>query len=168
MPSAKKSSSKTGLQRILNALATLRLLHGLREAPKKQVAGMAEVSNSTLPSLLSRMTKKGLIEYGSTSETIILTDKGMEMADSLDVPQRNEEAHEAIKQKLKGKPLRIFEILADGKPHTKESIMKTVNCTNPSTFAPMLSRELRKPGYIHYPSTGTVQLADCCFPFGRD
>ena len=129
---------------------------------------MTDISKSTFPSLLCRMVKKGLIAYGSESGTLMITDKGLEMADVQDIPQSNEEAQEGHKQKLKGKARRIFEILADGKVHSKEKIMEAIGCQNPATFKPLLSRELKKHGYIEYPSKGTVQLSDLCFPFGRD
>lgn len=165
MTPLKKAS---GVQKVLAAIAELKLRHRLEEAPKKRVAAMAEISSSTFPSLISRMTKKGLVEKGSTSDTITITDMGMEQVDPIDIPTSNEEVQQKIKEKLKGKPLRIFEILLDGKPHAKEDIMEAVDCTNPKTFSPLLSRVLKKPGYIEYPSKGTVQLSDDCFPFGRE
>lgn len=167
MPS-KKASRGTGPQKVLAALAELKLRHGLEEAPKKRVASMAGIPSTTFPSLISRMAKNGLVEYGSTPEMMKITDKGMEQVDPIDIPTSNEEAQERIKEKLKGKPLRIFEILQDGKPHAKKEIMEAVDCTNPKTFAPLLSRELKKLGYIDYASKGTVQLSELCFPFGRD
>jgi hypothetical protein len=141
----------------------------LDEAPKKRVAAMAEISSTTFPSLVSRMAKKGLVEYGSTSEMLKITGKGLDQVDPIDMPTSNVEAQERVKEKLKGKPLRIFEILQDGKAHEKEDIMKAIDCTNPKTFAPMVSRELKKHGYIEFPIKTSMELAESvCFPFGRD
>ena len=141
----------------------------MEEAPKERVAVMAKISDATFPSMVSRMVKKGLIKYGEYPGTLVLTEEGMALAEpSDDIATSNEEVHEGIKKDLKGKPRQIFEILADGKVHNKEDIMKQINCTNKATFAPLLSRELKKKGLIQYPSKGTVQLSDMCFPFGRN
>ena len=162
----------TAEQNILSALFALSEVHGDDEPDKMQVATMASVSQATFAPLLSRMVnKKGLVEYAS-KDTIKLTKKGKEEAAELaspgDMITTNEQHHEQIKEKLKGKKaVQIFEYLADGKEHEKQDIMEAVKCTNPKTFAPLLSRELKKPGYIVYPSKTTVQLSDLCFPFGR-
>lgn len=166
MAPAKKGGA-TGLKKILAALADLKARHGLDEAPKKRIAAMAEVSSSTFPSLISRMAKKGLVEYGSTSDMIKITDEGLEQTEPIDIPTSNVEAQERIKEKLKGKPRRIFELLQDGLPREKQDIMEAVDCTNPKTFSPMVSRELKKHGYVEYPTKTSIQLADVCFPFGR-
>jgi len=158
----------TNDQKVLQALALLQQSTGNVEVCKKKVAGAAQITSSTFPPLITRMVKKGVIEYGSGSGTIKITEKGLAMVGDLpDMPTSNEEHHEEIKKKLKGKGRLIFEYLADGKAHKKEDVMDAVDCTNPKTFAPLLSRELKKPGYIHYPEKGKVQLTDDCFPFGR-
>jgi DNA-binding PadR family transcriptional regulator len=160
--------SDSGVGRVLSALLVLHTTFGFEEAPKERVQSMAKISNSTFPSMLSRMVKKGLIAYGSTPKTLKITDKGREEAPDIeDMPTSNVEHHEEIKKKLKGKARRIFEYLADGKVHAKEKVMEAVDCTNPKTFAPLMSRELKKPGYIEYPSMGKVRLSNECFPFGR-
>ena len=93
MPS-KTASSATGPQKVLAALAELKMGHRLEEAPKKRVASMAEIPSATFPSLISRMAKKGLVAYGSTPEMLQITDKGMEQAGPMDIPTTNEEAQE--------------------------------------------------------------------------
>ena len=154
---------------MLSALVVLQETFGLKEAPKERVMTMAQISSATYPSMISRMAKKGLIEYGSEPGTLVITDAGREQApDDHDFVTSNEEHHEEIKKKLRGKARAIFVALADGKPHRKEDIMEAVDCTNPKTFKPLLSRDLKKNGWIEYPSKGTVQLSDQCFPFPRD
>jgi predicted transcriptional regulator len=177
MSSKKKQPSGSGVHKVLMAIYELKVTHGFDNegAPNKRVASMANIPSATFPSLICRMIKKGLIERGSgggdggSTTTIKITELGMEQVDPIDIPTSNEEAQRKIKEKLKGnKPRRIFEYLLDGKPHKKVDIMVAVDCTNPSTFAPMMSRELKKHGYIEYPEKGMVQLTDVCFPFGRD
>jgi hypothetical protein len=86
----------------------------------------------------------------------------------MDLPSCNEEVHEAIKEKLKGaKMKRIVDFLSDGQSRTRATIMKHVDIANEKTFGQLLSRELRKLGYIDYPSKNMVCLSDSCFPFGR-
>lgn len=162
----------SGLQKTLRALLVMKQLHKMEEAPKERIAAMSQISKATFPSLLSRMAKAGLIEYGSG--TIQLTDKGMKQAlalpkDAMDMVTSNQDAHEAILKSLKSKKAReIFQALADGKIHNKEAVMRAVKCTNPATFNPLVSRELKKLGHVHYPSKGTIQLTATCFPFGTE
>jgi Mn-dependent DtxR family transcriptional regulator len=186
MSSKKKQPSSSGVQKVLAAIYELKVTHGFDDgAPTKRVASIAQISNATFPSLICRMIKKGLIERVNSSSsnnnaggggggggggtTIKITELGMEQVIPIDIPTSNEEAQQKIKEKLKGnKPRRIFDYLCDGKPHKKSDIMVAIDCTNPSTFAPMMSRYLKKHGYIEYPKKGMVQLTDVCFPFGRD
>jgi len=117
--------SGSGAQRIVSALALLKRVHQLEEAPKERVARMAGISSGTLPSLLSRLKSKGWIEYGTASGTLKVTAQGMTLVDpTLHFPTTNEEHQDAIKAKLKGKALRVFEILVDGEIHEKQDIMK--------------------------------------------
>lgn len=157
----------SGVKNVLGALIYLRDVKGLEEAPKESVLVMSKVSKATFPSLISRMVKKELIEYGSTKSYLMITALGEGQAEPLDLPTSDEEHHEEIKKELKGKALQIFEILADGKVHKKFDIMGAIDCKNPSTFAPLVSRNFAKKGYIKYPSKDTMQLTDECFPFSR-
>jgi hypothetical protein len=124
---------------------------------------MADISSATFPSMISRMAKKGLIAYGSDSKTLIITAKGEAMAEPVKVATTTEEVQEEIKKKLKGKALRIFEFLADGMPREKKDVMIAVDCLNASTFAPLVSRELKKHGLVEYPTRTTMKLSAMCF-----
>ena len=158
----------SAVSKVLSVLVYLQDIVQLDECPKDRVQKQSEVSTSTFPSLISRMKSKGLVEYGSGNATLKITAKGREKApDDMDFPTSNEEYHQKILEKLKGKAKLIFEILMDGQEHSKEDIMDLVDCTNPKTFAPLLSRELKKHGYITYPSRGTIQLSDECYPLPR-
>lgn len=56
--------------------------------------------------------------------------------------------------------------MEDGNEYEKTYIMEQIDCINPKTFAPLMSRELKSKGLIEYPSQTTVKLArDVCFPF---
>lgn len=157
--------------KILLALFTLERMHNESNPTKQRVMAMSQIKSSTFAPMVSRMaSKKGLVE--SSNGNLCLTDKGREAAGNVEgaesMPTCNEEVHESIKEKLKGKKVKlIFDILSDGATHTKASIMERADVTNPKTFAPLLSRELKKPGYIDYPSKDCVRLVDSCFPFGR-
>ena len=156
--------------KILSVMFVL-LNQGVEEPTKERVQKMAQVSAATFPSLISRIIKKdGTLEYGQGTGTLKLTNKGKDVASQLTPPEdlvtTNAAVHESIKKKLKGKALKIFEILADGDEHEKKVIMQQVDCMNPSTFAPLVSRQLKSPGYIEYPSKTTMKLAkQVCFPF---
>ena len=159
----------TSVTKVLSVLVYLQDIVKMDECPKARVQKQAEITSATFPSLISRMAKKGLVEYGSDKGTLKITAMGREKApDDYDFPTSNEEFHQTILKKLKvAKARDIFEILMDGRPHSKQDIMEAIDCTNPKTFAPLLSRELKKPGYITYPSRDTVQLSDECYPLSR-
>ena len=164
MPS-KSGSSNEG--KILATLVRLHDIQKLEEVPKDRVMKTAQISSQTFPSLVSRMVnKKKLVEYGSASGTLKITAKGREAAPEgdIDVPTSNEEYQRQILEKLTGKPKQIFEILMDGRTHTKKSIMEKIECTNKTTFAPMVSRTLKKEGYIEYVGNGEMKLSQECYP----
>jgi len=156
---------------VLLTLLSLERLHRETNPSKQRVANLCQIKQSTFAPMVSRMAnKKGLVQ-SSTDGALCLTIKGREKAEQVegaaDIPTCNEEVHERIKDKLKGtKVKRIFDILSDGQTHAKKDIMEQVDIMNPKTFSPLLSRELKKPGYIEYPSNGTVRLTESCFPFG--
>ena len=157
----------TSKQKVLNTLAALQQRTGREEHDKTRVRTMADIKQSTFPSLITRMVGSGLIKYGTSTNTIKLTEEGFATADPIDVPTSDEKHHEKLKLELKGKVLAIFEYLADGKVHDKTSVMEAVDCTNPKTFAPLVSRSLAKKGLVHYPTKGTIALTDDCFPCTR-
>lgn len=160
----------TNATKVLSVLVYLQDIVRLEECPKSRVQKQAEISKSTFPGLISRMASKGLVEYGSKKGMIKITAMGREQApEDHDMPTSNEEYHQRILQKLKtSKARKIFEFLMDGRPHSKQEIMDAVECPNRKTFSPILSRELKKPGYIFYPGTNMVQLSDECYPLPRD
>jgi hypothetical protein len=159
--------------RILKALFVQHQVYDKEEVDGKEIASTADVPMSTFTPLVSRMiTKKGLLERGSCKGMIKLSKQGMEMASNLvdpdDLVSTNAQIHEQIRNKLKGKPLEVFNILADGEEHEKSDIMEAINCTNKSTFAPMMSRTLAKGGFVEYPTPKTVRLnREKCFPFKK-
>ena len=172
MPKIKSTAKKgkqqpSAAQRVLAAVYELLVTHQLSVAPNERVRSIAEISKATYPSLISRMVQKKLLERGDAG-CIKITKLGMTQVDPINIPTTNDEAQRRIKDKLNGnKPRQIFDYLSDGKPRKKTEIMKAIDCMNQSTFAPLLSRELKRPGYIEYPEQGMVQLSDVCFPYGR-
>lgn len=157
-------------EKLLSVMFVL-LNQGIEEPTKDRVQKMAQISSATFPSLISRVIKKeGTIEYGNGSGTLKLTNKGKDVASELtppgDLVTNNTAVHENIKKQLKGKALKIFEFLADGEEYDKKIVMKEVDCMNPKTFAPIMSRELKSKGFIEYPTKTTVKLTkEMCFPF---
>lgn len=82
------------------------------------------------------------------------------------MPTSNEEHQQELLKKLKGKPKEIIQILMDGATHRKQNIMQAINYLNPNTFAPLLSRELKKPGYITNVGKDSMKLSKECYPMG--
>lgn len=166
------SSPLAAPDRILSALFILSERLGEDEPAKKRVAAMAKVSKSSLPAILSRdLKKKGWIEYGSAKDTIKLTKQGKERAatfpesDGQGMATTNKQVQDEIKSKLKGKALTIFIYLLDGKEHEKSDVMKAVDCLKTNSFNPIVSRDLKRHGYVEYPTRTTIKLGKACFPF---
>jgi hypothetical protein len=159
----------SGKGRVLSALVFLGKLYKTVDVPKRRIQLMANISDPTFAPMLSRMVQKGLIEYGFERGTIKITNLGKQQAPTVqgkDLVTSNQEHHETIKKKLKGKALLIFNFLADGKVHDRLDVMAAVDCINPKTFAPLISRELKKHGYIVYIGKRGLQLnKEMCFPF---
>ena len=117
-------------------------------------------------------SKDGTITHGTASGTIKLTragkDAAAKLAPSADLPTCNAHVQNKLKEQLKGKALKIFDFLTDGQEHEKKDVMEAVDCMNPKTFAPLLSRELKSKGLIEYPTRTTVRLTkEMCFPFDK-
>ena len=168
MPPKSGTNNKT---KILSVMFALMVNQAIDEPTKDHIKKMMQISSRTWPSLILRMASKdGTIATGDAPGTLKLTKKGKDMASKLtppeDLPTCNAHIHDKMKEQLKGKALKIFEFLADGQEHEKKDVMEAVDCMNPKTFAPLMSRELKAKGLIEYPNRTTVKLTkDMCFPF---
>ena len=157
----------TNEEKVLSTLVRLHDIQKIEEVPKDRVMKTAQILPKTFAPMISRMVnKKKLVEYGSSSGTIKITALGREAAPEgdIDIPTSNEEYQRQILEKLTGKPKKIFEILMDGQVHTKQSIMEKIDCTKMSTFSPMVSRILKKEGYIEYVGKNGMKLSQDCYP----
>lgn len=172
---AKTSNGKNNVggrnkDKILSVLLALLNNQGIEEPTKDSVKKLTGISAGTWPSLISRMAKNdGTIAHGAEAGTLKLTAKGKDIAANPsppeELPTTNAKVHEKIKQGLKGKALQIFEHIEDGQEHEKKDVMKAVKCTNPNTFAPLVSRQLKAKGLVEYPSRTTIRLTkEMCFP----
>lgn len=98
----------TKAQLVLNAVVTLKVHFQMDEAPKQRVQTMTAIKAATFAPLISRMVGKGLLEYGSTPGTLIITSKGETKAEPMEVATTNKQVQEEIKKKLKGKVCHVM------------------------------------------------------------
>jgi len=159
-------------KKILACLATLRK-RGIVNASRNHVAAMCGVSKKTLANALSIYKSKGWVEYPD-KDTVTITDKAMKEAAAEiddaggDFPTSNEAIHDEIKQKYlkKGKMCQVFDILADGRAHSKQDVAERIGAKS-KNMANILA-DMKKIGIVEYPDSKQVQLAtEMCFPFGR-
>ena len=175
-----KTIEPTTEQKILSALFVFSSVHNSDTPEKEFVRAVADVKKVTFYPTISRMKKpKGLIQYTLHQKTMKLTDKGRDEAAKLalkddqltlkdDLVTTNEQHHVNIKKKLSpGLARNAFEYLSDGREYNKMDVMGAIKCTNRNTFGHLLSKMLKKPGYIEYRGEKNMRLTNLCFPFGR-
>ena len=124
--SAKKTSTCSASE-LLGVIAQIAALHG-GKAPRELVAkraGYGSADNGSFKKALSRAAKKDLLD-NSDKEVLDLTDKGREEAGDAPPVETNEDAHDKIKEDLSDKMQEAFDLLADGKPHTREELVSAM------------------------------------------
>ena len=164
--SSQKSGGSGANKRILGCMLYMESVIRSTEVPRKQVATLADVTASTLPSILSKLKTANLIEY-SSSTTIRLTAQGREMADSADAPSDNATVQENLKAKyLNGKAVALFDAMLDGTVYDRIVLGNQVGCNNKTTLASLVSN-MKTKGIVVTPDSKSIQLADLCFPYGR-
>jgi len=119
---------------------------------------------------ITKLKKKGLLL--AEGSTFALTEEGGKEMDSMIVSgTTNAEVHAFFKGDLKGKQVRMFEFLADGKEHDKEDVAKGLDYSKDKTqkvFQNLLCEMKNKAQLIDYPTKDTVRLRqDICFPFKK-
>jgi len=162
-----KGGEMGGSAKVLAVLASLRRKAGIVDAPRKQVAAMAQIKPTTLAVVISKMKQQDLIEYPS-KDTVRITEKGLAMApttadssSTFEFAADNSSVHDDIKKnylKNGATKVRLFDALADGASHDKNEIMKAIGYENKASFAVLLSN-IKKLGIVEYPDRQSVRLA---------
>ena len=83
--------------------------------------------------------------------------------------ESNEEAQDAILAQLSSKMQNAFKLLQDGKPKTRTFLAQELNYDSTANqgFKKLLTR-IKAQGFLDFVDKESVQLADVCFPNGRD
>jgi hypothetical protein len=102
----------------------------------------------------------------------VLTEEGLDKTKHMDIDvggTSNDDVHDKIKSQLKGKYIRMFDILKDGEAHSKEELALQLDFEDGKKqkgFMNMLGVMKNKEELIFYPDKDTVQLVkETCFPF---
>ena len=174
--SLKKPSPKQQL--ILNATAYLARKMGVPDVPRSKVAALTGFKTKNAFAVqLSGLKKNGeMISYGSDS-TMSLTENGREYADPNDesLVVDNGALLEKARADAPGtKGKEVFDILSDGKKHSRASIAAKLNWDSNADKNKMsvLFSNMKKNGVLEYCENDAgekaVMLPDNLFPFGRD
>ena len=135
--------------KILNAAAANKVKTG-DDLDRNQISALSGVLGaSTIRNALTALKKSQLVEV--TASKVIVTEQGMEEADpgEISVPTSNTQYHKQTKQhfKLKPKTCAIFDLLADGRKHTRQEIADCLcdgktNSTFRNAVAPLNKHKL--------------------------
>lgn len=163
----KQGGKKSMKSRILIAIASQHAL-GKEYVDKQTVLNLSTVTNKhTFDTTCAAMKKQGLIEYDNKG--MKLTEKGLEEVgpDAAAPPQNNDAAQEMLKDTLKGRPKKTFEmfdVLTDGRAYSRADIAEKVNMDENAktfkTYISYLSKIVEKEG-------DKIKLKDTAFPWGR-
>ena len=163
--SSDATSKKTAQQIILELVAEA---HSLGESlPRIRLTQGTGIATKTATNNLAKLKQKGWIDYDA--ETVRLTLEGIKAAGPLaNPPTTNGDRHERLKKSLKGKQVKLFDLLADGSVHDRDTVAQALDFDGMKQkgFVNLVGA-LRGQGIVEYPDNKTVQLTDMCFPFGR-
>lgn len=169
-PSKNKTGDKPATRVILETMALL-YARGTETPERKKVASLTALNPKTMANAVTKLKQKDLLECPS-GDTFKLTDKGVEELSEFlegEIGKTNEEVHEKIKAKLKGKEVAFFDLLVDGAEHDKEVVAKAlgfVDGKKQKGFQNLAGVLKNKHSVVFYPTKDTVQLVkDVCFPW---
>jgi hypothetical protein len=122
---SKRDNKEPVRTRILGSLAELRAL-GISHAPRIQLAlfaGYSNVNSAGFAKALSKLKKDNLIEY-PYSKTVSLTCAGLEADETkgVDPPRDSSAVHERIKDLLKPNQQKMFDLLLNGRVHSRDEV----------------------------------------------
>lgn len=170
--SKKKSgdaATKKGAQQVILELAAESYSLGEESLPRARLTQGTGLAAKTVTNNLAKLKQKGLIECPD-AQTLRLTPEGVRAAGSLaNAPATNAERQERLKEKLTGKQLALFDLLADGGARDRDDVARALGYENKKTKAFVnLKGKLSSQGLLSYPDSRSMQLADLCFPLGRE
>lgn len=169
-PTAAKKSKGCTKEQLFGVIAKLASLHN-GKPPRDLVArhaGYVNAENGSFKKALYRASKDNLIDL-SEKDVVWLTELGQaEAGDPLEM-ETNEQAQEGILKDLSPKMQEVFKLLQDGQAHLRTEIASTLKYENEQHqgFKKLLCR-IREKGYLNFVDKDSIQLADICFPNGRD
>ncbi len=167
-PAEKTSTTKNQL---LGVIAQLDPFHN-GKPPRDLVARRAGYGNAMNPSFkkaLSRASKRNHLDLSDKSN-VTLTASGLEEAgDAPDWLKSNDDAHTKIQEELTPAMRKVFELVKDGKRHSRSEIASSLEypSVKHQGFKKLLDR-IRLKGYLEFVDKEFIQLSDICFPAGRD
>ena len=163
----KPSSSKSADQVILEAMAKL-LNRGTKVVEKKKLLSVTRLNDKTMANAITKLKQKGFLDGRGSFE---LTDDGRKEVSDMDIEggSTNKEVHESIKSTLKGKAIRLFELLENGDEHCKEEIAQALDFKDKGKkqkgFQNLVA-SVKSEGIVCYPTKDTIQLVkEQCFPY---
>jgi hypothetical protein len=167
-------SSSSAPNRLLVALLELHVIG--TEAPSREMVGThagVRADSSTMRNACAGFKKNGLVDTPD-SKSLKLTTKGHAAASKLTnvrIPKSNAEFHGQFKAMLQSggkKTLQIFDILVSGPPRSRAELAKIIGTeVKKSTFRNALA-PFNKLKFLEELADKRLQLADKCFPLGRD
>jgi hypothetical protein len=148
---------------------------GITEPKRTLLSLVTGYPIKSLNTLMGKLKKNNFLVYPS-GQTVRITPEGLDRVPSSVTTTAssgkftNKEMQKRLKSslKLKLQPTRIFDLLVDGKAHSKKELAMSLGLDGSkfASFKTYLS-SLGGMGLVSYPSPDTVQLADLAFPFGR-
>jgi len=158
-------------------LSTLKYLHSINigTPSRKQIGllcGYKNILSQGFATALTKLKKEGLIQYPAKG-TVGLTEPGIAasalLSTSSDMPKTNADVQERIRSLLSGKEIIMFDLLLDGKYHTKIEIAEAAGYSNllSQGFTGGL-KKLESFDLIEKDSNNkSICLTDNPFPLGR-
>lgn len=127
----------------------------------EKLVAVTKLAKGSLMNVLTKLKKENLLESPEPG-AVSLTEAGVEyMGDDCKI-LTPEEVQAKMKETLKGKPLRLFELLKDGLTLSKEAVAKELDFPEGKkqrSFMNFLSK-LKTGGMIEYPDKDHVKMTD--------
>lgn len=157
-----------GHQRILDAIAFF-LSMGVRPADRGAVATQAQSSptSSTFQEYARQLKNAGLVIMPN-KDSIDLTEAGLARASPEPLYSSLAQFHDAIKSRLTDTQWRILKGCMDHHPEAvpRGAVAEGAGSTVTSSTFQEYGRQLKKMGFLEFPSSTTMRASDVLFPGG--
>jgi len=164
----KAKGGKTAAQMVLETLAQFRV-RGVEQVERNKIPS-AGFNPGSITNALTSLKKKGYVDEPGP-RLLRLTPAGIAFLGPLaEKPSNPADVHDRLKQALKGKSIKLFNLISDGKVHDREALAQALGYGDGKSNRSFLNLVYALGGKNYLAKNSdkdSIQLdPEICFPFG--